>query len=148
MSTGDRAVSGGMPERAVLTEAELVSRGEQLGQALAPGAVVHLSGDLGAGKTTLARAIIRGLGAADMVSSPTYALVHHYHGARGHIYHVDAYRLRHPDEAADLDWQTLTSADALLVEWPERAAGWVPPASLRIALAHTDDDTRRIMELS
>lgn len=125
-----------------------MSRGERLGQELAPGAVVLLSGDLGAGKTTLARAIIRGLGAGDAVSSPTYALVHHYHGARGDIYHVDAYRLRHPDEAADLDWDTLGSADALLVEWPERAAGWVPPASLRIALGHTEDDERRVMELS
>ena len=137
-----------MPERAVLTEGELVSRGEQLGQELTPGAVILLSGDLGAGKTTLARAIIRGLGAGEAVSSPTYALVHHYHGARGDIYHVDAYRLRHPDEAADLDWDTLASADALLVEWPERAAGWVPPASLHIALGHTDDDARRVMELS
>jgi tRNA threonylcarbamoyladenosine biosynthesis protein TsaE len=137
-----------MPERAVLTEGELVSRGEQLGLELTPGAVVLLSGDLGAGKTTLARAIIRGLGAGEAVSSPTYALVHHYHGARGDIYHVDAYRLRHPDEAADLDWDTLASADALLVEWPERAAGWVPPASLHIALGHTDDDARRVMELS
>ncbi|HEX6990589.1 MAG TPA: tRNA (adenosine(37)-N6)-threonylcarbamoyltransferase complex ATPase subunit type 1 TsaE [Gemmatimonadales bacterium] len=137
-----------MPERAVLAEGELVSRGEQLGRQLPPGAVILLSGDLGAGKTTLARAIIRGLGADEAVSSPTYALVHHYHGARGDIYHVDAYRLRHPDEAADLDWDTLASADALLVEWPERAAGWVPPASLHIALGHTDDDARRVMELS
>jgi tRNA threonylcarbamoyladenosine biosynthesis protein TsaE len=137
-----------MPDRAVLTEAELVSRGEQLGRELAPGAVILLSGDLGAGKTTLARAIIRGLGGGDAVSSPSYALVHHYHGARGDIYHVDAYRLRHPDEAADLDWETLGSAEALLVEWPERAAGWVPPASLRIALGHTADDERRVLELS
>ena len=148
MSAGVRAACGGMPERAELTETELVSRGEQLGRELTPGAVVLLSGDLGAGKTTLARAIIRGLGATDTVSSPTYSLVHHYHGMRGDIYHVDAYRLRHPDEAADLDWQTLASSDALLVEWPERAAGWIPPATLRIALGHTDDDTRRVMELS
>jgi len=148
MCAGARPGSAAMPERAVLTEGELVSRGEQLGQELTPGAVILLSGDLGAGKTTLARAIIRGLGAGEAVSSPTYALVHHYHGARGDIYHVDAYRLRHPDEAADLDWDTLASADALLVEWPERAAGWVPPASLHIALDHTDDDARRVMELS
>lgn len=142
------AGSAGMPEQLVLTEPELVSRGEQLGRQLPPGAVILLSGDLGAGKTTLARAIIRGLGATETVSSPTFALVHHYHGARGDIYHVDAYRLRHPDEAADLDWDTLHSADALLVEWPERAAGWVPPASVTIALRHTDEEDRRVMELS
>jgi tRNA threonylcarbamoyladenosine biosynthesis protein TsaE len=142
------AACGVMPERVMLTEFQLVSRGEQLGRELAPGAVVLLSGDLGAGKTTLARAIVRGLGGSEPVSSPTYALVHHYHGTRGDIYHVDAYRLRHPDEAADLDWQTLSSGDALLVEWPERAAGWVPPATVRIALGHVDDDTRRVMEVS
>lgn len=138
-----------MPELPGLSEAELMDQGEQFGRTLPPGAVVLLSGDLGAGKTTLARAIIRGLGACDPVSSPTYALVHHYHGARGDVYHVDCYRLRRPDEAADLDWETLASADALVVEWPERAGPWVPPASIRIRLSHVDDDeTRRRLEVT
>jgi tRNA threonylcarbamoyladenosine biosynthesis protein TsaE len=137
------------PERALLTEPELIRRGEQLGQALPPGAVVLLSGDLGAGKTTLARAVIRGLGAAEPVSSPTYALVHHYHGARGDIYHVDAYRLSQPDDAADLDWETLASADALLVEWPERADGWIPPSLVRLRLSHVEgDELRRLLEVA
>lgn len=129
-----------MPEAAGLTEAQLLAYGEQLGRGLAPRSVVLLSGELGAGKTTLARAIIRGLGAGDTVSSPTYALVHHYHGGRGDVYHVDCYRLRSPDEAADLDWDTLGAADALVVEWPERAGDWLPPASVRIRLEHVADD--------
>jgi tRNA threonylcarbamoyl adenosine modification protein YjeE len=138
-----------MPDADGLTEAELVEQGEQLGRGLAPGSVVLLSGELGAGKTTLARAIVRGLGAADPVSSPTYALVHHYHGARGDVYHVDCYRLRQPDEAADLDWETLASADALVVEWPERAAGWVPEASVRLRLSHIgQDESRRRLEVA
>ena len=143
------AACGAMPEPAPVTEPELERCGEELGRALAPGSVVLLSGELGAGKTVLARAIVRGLGGSDAVSSPTYALVHHYHGSRGDIYHVDCYRLRHPDEAADLDWETLAGADALLVEWPERAAGWVPEPSMHVRLSHLPgDDGRRLLEVA
>jgi tRNA A37 threonylcarbamoyladenosine biosynthesis protein TsaE len=62
---------------------------------------------------------------------------------------VDCYRLRQPDEAADLDWETLASADALVVEWPERAAGWVPDASIRLRLSHvSQDESRRRLEVA
>ena len=132
--------------RKVVSEAQLAEAGERLGRGLAPRSVIWLEGDLGAGKTSLARSIVRGLGAGDETASPTYALVHHYHGARGPVYHVDCYRLRSPDEAADLDWETLGEADALLVEWPERAAGWVPPATHRLRLAHVDDPDLRALE--
>ena len=137
-----------MREPRLLTEVELASEGERIGRSLAPGSVLLLEGELGAGKTLLARAIVRGLGAGDEASSPTYALVHHYHGARGAVYHVDCYRLRSPDEAADLDWETLAGADALLVEWPERAGAWVPPATHRIRLAHVDDPNLRALEVA
>lgn len=134
-----------MPER-ILTEAELRAEGEALGRRLAPGSVVLLEGELGAGKTAFVRAIVRGLGAGDAASSPTYALVHHYEGARGPVYHVDCYRLRNPDEAADLDWETLAAADALLVEWPERAGAWLPEATHRFRLRHVSDPERRALE--
>lgn len=136
-----------MPDARVLTEAELGAEGERLGREMPPGSVLWLEGDLGAGKTALARAVVRGLGAGDDASSPTYALVHHYRGARGPVYHVDCYRLRSPEEAADLDWETLAAADALLVEWPERADGWVPPPTLRIRLSHVPDPDRRTLEV-
>jgi tRNA threonylcarbamoyladenosine biosynthesis protein TsaE len=126
--------------------AAIEAMGNRLGRELPPHSVVWLEGPLGAGKTTLARAIVYGRGTTDAVTSPTFGLVHHYSGGTGAIYHVDCYRLRHPDEAADLDWETLLGADLLLIEWPERAGAWSPPPSLRVRLAHAGDDTR-VVEL-
>jgi tRNA threonylcarbamoyladenosine biosynthesis protein TsaE len=135
-----------MPE---LTEAELVTEAERFGRALPPGAVVYLEGDLGAGKTTAVRAIARGLGVDEATSSPTYALVHRHAGRRGPVFHLDCFRLRSPAEAADLDWEGLMrEGDALLVEWPEQAAGWVPPATHRVRLAHVPDPARRRVEFA
>lgn len=125
-----------------LTLPELEAAAAQLGTLLPAGAVVWLEGPLGAGKTTFARALASGRGIADAVTSPTYALVHHYEGPRGAAYHLDCYRLRHPDDAADLDWETLAAADLLLIEWPERAGPWAPRPSHRVRLAHAGDDTR------
>jgi tRNA threonylcarbamoyladenosine biosynthesis protein TsaE len=131
-----------------VTEGELVAEGERLGGALPAGAVVLFEGDLGAGKTTLVKAIARGLGVHEAPTSPTYALVHRYHGRRGPVFHLDCYRLRHPDEAADLDWETLLAeGDAVLVEWPERAGPWVPAPTHRFRLHHLDDPDRRGLEV-
>jgi tRNA threonylcarbamoyladenosine biosynthesis protein TsaE len=135
-----------MPE---LTEDELVRAAERFGAALPPSAVVYLEGELGAGKTTTVRALARGLGVTEATASPTYALVHRYAGRRGPVFHLDCYRLRSPDEAADLDWHgLLADGDALLVEWPERAAGWVPPATHRVRLAHVAAASRRAVEFA
>jgi len=111
--------------------------------------VVYLEGDLGAGKTTAVRAIARGLGVDEAATSPTYALVHRYRGRRGPAFHLDCYRLRTPAEAADLDWEGLMQeGDALLVEWPEQASGWVPPATHRVRLGHVPDPERRRVEFA
>jgi tRNA threonylcarbamoyladenosine biosynthesis protein TsaE len=132
-----------------LSEPELLAAAERFGAALPPGAVVYLEGELGAGKTTAVRAIARGLGVAEVTSSPTYALVHRYAGRRGPVFHLDCYRLRAPDEAADLDWAGIAAEmDALLVEWPERAAGWAPPATHRVRLAHVPDAEAREVAFS
>jgi tRNA threonylcarbamoyl adenosine modification protein YjeE len=137
----------GAPEgRRLVNEEELTREGERIGRGLPPGSVVQLEGELGAGKTTLIKAIVRGLGGRDVASSPTYTLVHHYEGRRGPVYHVDCYRLRTPDEASDLDWETLGAADALLVEWPERGGAWIPPATHMFRLFHVDDPERRALE--
>lgn len=131
----------------LLDEAGLVAEGEALGRRLPPGAVILLEGDLGAGKTTFARALARGLGVDEAATSPTYALVHRYRGRRGPVFHLDCYRLRSPDEAADLDWQGLVAeGDALIIEWPERAGAWVPPATHRFRLSHVPDPARRGLE--
>ncbi len=130
-----------------LTLAELEAEGEALGRALAAGAVVALEGQLGAGKTTFVQAIARGLGVAAGATSPTYALVHRYRGLRGPVFHLDCFRLRSPDDAADLDWEgLLREGDAVLIEWPERAGAWVPAPTRRFRLHHLEDPERRGLE--
>jgi tRNA threonylcarbamoyladenosine biosynthesis protein TsaE len=130
-----------------LAQPELEAEGETLGRSLPPGAVLAFEGDLGAGKTTFIKAIARGLGVAGPASSPTYALVHRYQGRRGPVFHLDCFRLRSPDEAADLDWEgLLQEGDAILVEWPERAGPWLPPVTRRFRLHHLDDAERRGLE--
>jgi len=130
---------------ALLDEPALRALGFEMGTGLGHGEVVWLEGDLGAGKTTFAQALVRGLGAAVRATSPTYALVHHYEGAGGPVYHVDCFRLKQFDEARDLDWETLGQGAALLIEWPERAGAWAPRASRRVTLSHTPDpEVRRV----
>jgi tRNA threonylcarbamoyladenosine biosynthesis protein TsaE len=131
-----------------LTLDELDARGEELGRALRAGELLTFEGELGAGKTTFIKAVARGLGVTGPATSPTYALVHRYRGRRGPVFHLDCFRLRSPDEAADLDWEGLISeGDAILVEWPERAAGWVPTPSRRFRLLHLADPDRRGLEV-
>ncbi len=130
-----------------LTLAELETEGETVGRSLPAGAVVTLEGQLGAGKTTFVQAIARGLGVGVGATSPTYALVHRYRGRRGPVFHLDCYRLRSPDEAADLDWEgLLRDGDAVLIEWPERAGAWVPAPTRRFRLHHLADPERRGLE--
>jgi tRNA threonylcarbamoyladenosine biosynthesis protein TsaE len=131
----------------LLDEVALGRAARDLGERLPSGAVVWLEGELGAGKTTFARELARALGVSGPAPSPTYALVHHYDGRRGPVYHVDCYRLGSPDEARDLDWETLITGDALLIEWPERAGSWAPRPTHRIRLAHTPDAGLRQVEL-
>src|SRR6185295_12819083 len=111
---------------ALLDEPALRALAFDMGAGLSPREVIWLEGDLGAGKTTFVQSLVRGLGVTTPATSPTYALVHHYPGARGPVYHVDCYRLRTPAEAHDLDWETLVSGDAQLIEWPEKAGDWAP----------------------
>jgi tRNA threonylcarbamoyladenosine biosynthesis protein TsaE len=135
--------------RLALTRDELAAWGEALGRATAPPLVVTLKGDLGAGKTTLAQAICRGYGVAEPVTSPTYALVHEYASPRGPVYHLDLYRLGDPRELDGLGWDEVVGARALvLVEWPERAAGRVPPGALTLDLEHHPADPGRRLLLA
>lgn len=117
--------------------AELTRWGEALGASLEAPCVVTLEGDLGAGKTTLVQAIARGYGVRDAVTSPTFALVHEYGAPRSPVFHLDLYRLSGPHQLANIGWDDAISARALLlVEWPDRAAGQLPPATHALALAH------------
>ncbi len=130
-----------------LSASELSRFGEDLGAQLRAPAVVGLSGELGTGKTTLVQAICRGLGAQARATSPTYALVHYYDAGQTPVYHVDCYRLRHPDEARDLDFDDMTREPAIiLIEWPERAGAWAPPLDRHFQLSYDADPARRLVE--
>jgi tRNA threonylcarbamoyladenosine biosynthesis protein TsaE len=110
--------------------------GEALANALPAHAVLLLEGDLGAGKTTLARALLRRLGVEGAVRSPTYTLVERYPTPHGEAVHLDLYRIADPEELLYLGLDDLAeSARLWLVEWPERGRGALPAADLRVRLA-------------
>ena len=135
--------------KVAVTEAELRSWGERLGRAATAPLVIAISGDLGAGKTTLAQAICRGAGVPDFVTSPTFALVQRYDGARAPVYHVDLYRLESARELVNLGWDDVLRDDALvLVEWPERAERHIPDDALHIEIEHHPTDAARRLLLA
>lgn len=114
----------------------LVRWGEAVGRALiGSGRTVLLSGEVGAGKTTLAQALARGLGVTVPVTSPTFTLVHEYPVPEGVVRHLDLYRLSGPEALDALGWDELLAGDAVtLVEWPERAEGRWPPGAWHVTL--------------
>jgi tRNA threonylcarbamoyladenosine biosynthesis protein TsaE len=125
-------------ERFLPAESDTLALGRALAGALAPGLVVYLSGELGAGKTTFARGVLRGLGHTGRVKSPTFTLVEAYEFSKLYLYHFDFYRFTQPRELADAGLGEYFSDDAVaLVEWPEKAPG-LPPPDLRIDMRVTD----------
>lgn len=101
------------------------------------GGVITLEGELGAGKTTLVRGLLAGFGHAGRVKSPTYTLLEPYELDGRSLFHLDLYRLATPAEVAPLDLDGLLGErDLLLVEWPERGGGLLPPADLALGLRY------------
>ena len=108
--------------------------------------MILLIGQLGAGKTTLAKGIVKGLGAAvpDEVSSPTFTLIHEY-GSQGRVYHIDLYRLDHPREVATLGLDDLFERPAIvLIEWGERFPQLLPPERTEVRIRTIGGDEREI----
>jgi tRNA threonylcarbamoyladenosine biosynthesis protein TsaE len=116
-----------------------------LARVLAPGDVVALSGDLGAGKTSFTRAVLRALGHAGEVASPTFAIVHPYEFPAFALWHADLYRLELPGEADALGFdEHLEGGGVLLLEWPERLEGRLWPEALRLRIEGHGDGPRRL----
>ena len=116
-------------------EPDTLAFGAELAPHLEPGLVIYLSGELGAGKTTLARGILRGLGYTGRVKSPSFALVEPYPLSRLYLYHFDFYRFTDPRELGEAGFRENFNPDSVcLVEWPENAAGAVPAADIRIEM--------------
>lgn len=121
-------------------DAAQLALGQLLARLCPPGLTIHLAGDLGAGKTTLVRGFLRGRGHQGAVPSPTYTLVEPYALADGAVYHLDLYRLGDPEELDYLGLRDLLDGSAiLLIEWPERGAGWLPTPDLLIRIEHCPD---------
>ena len=126
----------------------MMALGGKIADAFPRGGLVFLHGDLGTGKTTLVRGLLRHLGFKGTVKSPTYALVEPYHLAGRDIYHFDLYRLADPEELEYMGVRDYLSSDALcLIEWPEKAAGFLPLENLNLFIQH-DDTSRNIRILS
>jgi tRNA threonylcarbamoyladenosine biosynthesis protein TsaE len=123
---------------------ETVGLGERLAAELPAKAVVLLIGNLGAGKTTLAKGIVKGLGAAqpDEVSSPTFTLIHEYSPA---VYHIDLYRLERPEQVSTLGLDEIFDRQAVvLIEWGERFPELMPADRIEIRLRADGENSREI----
>jgi tRNA threonylcarbamoyladenosine biosynthesis protein TsaE len=133
--------------RLAVTEPELVAWGEALGRAAQPPLLLAIAGDLGAGKTTLARAVCHGYGVEEPITSPTFALVHEYAADRSRVYHIDLYRVEGEHDLTNLGWDDIVTDHALiLVEWPERAGTRLPADHVPITLQHLPEDgSRRLL---
>jgi tRNA threonylcarbamoyladenosine biosynthesis protein TsaE len=137
-----------VPERVFVTHSseETIALGRKIATELTAPALVLLSGDLGAGKTTLTKGIASGLHAAkeEDVTSPTFTLVHKYQGD-ARVYHVDLYRIGNAHDFETLGLEDVFAEQAIvLIEWPERMAIQTEWPVMRVKLEHVDESTRRV----
>jgi tRNA threonylcarbamoyladenosine biosynthesis protein TsaE len=121
-------------------EAATALLGERLAACVIPGLRIYLRGELGSGKTTLVRGLLRALGVREKVKSPSYALVELYVVSRLHLYHFDFYRFVNSNEFADSGFAEYFDGEGVcLVEWPERAGAVLPRPDLDIRLSHATE---------
>jgi tRNA threonylcarbamoyladenosine biosynthesis protein TsaE len=134
------------PAKEIITGSavETLALGEELGRAARPGDLFALEGDLGAGKTILAKGIARGMGITEEITSPTFTLLEVYDHTVP-LYHFDLYRIGEPRELDSLYFEEYWEGGGVsVVEWAERAAGRLPGNTVRITMRYIDDTSRRI----
>ena len=126
--------------------ADLEAFGARLAAVARVGDVIALSGDLGAGKTTLARGLLRGLGLEGEAPSPTFTIVQTYEPPemRLPVWHCDLYRLEDPEEAIELGLEEAFDDAVVLIEWPERLGAYLPADALRLRLEGAGEPQRRL----
>ena len=136
-------MSAAMVEKKVPNEAAMQALGRAIAGLIAGGVTIYLHGELGAGKTTLARSILQGLGVTARIKSPTYTLVEPYEFDGNTAYHFDLYRLADPEELEYLGVRDYFVPEAVvLVEWPERGTGILPPADVHIYIDYAGKGRR------
>lgn len=125
---------------------ELPDVAEEVLRSLEGRSIVLFRGEMGAGKTTLIRAIMAELGSEDTISSPTFAIVNHYSTASGDaVYHFDFYRIERPEEALDFGYEEyFYSGDLCLVEWPEKIEGLLPEEVMTVSIVADSEEERTI----
>ena len=128
-------------------ESHTVLAGEVIGRSLNSATVIYLRGDLGAGKTTLCRGVLRAFGYSGAVKSPTYTLVEPYTFSDRTVYHFDLYRLGHPEELEFMGIRDYFRYNSIcLVEWPDRGKGYIARSDITITL--TAKNMGRMLEIT
>lgn len=131
------------------TPDQTVRLGLEIGKQLQPGSVVALHGPLGAGKTTLAKGIARSLNIEEALTSPSFTLIAEYEGSReGNpvtLYHIDLYRISHPQEIEDLGMEEILNGEGIcVIEWAEKASEFLPESTVRVEIVIEDKGRRQI----
>ena len=129
----------------IKNESETAAFGIDLGKRACPGTVIALTVDLGAGKTTLTKAIAQGLGISDMITSPTFNIVKEYDGGRLPLYHFDVYRIGDADEMYELGYEEYFYGNGVcVVEWADLIEDLLPENAVRIQLEYGGEEGERI----
>lgn len=131
------------------TPDQTIRLGLEIGKQLQPGSVVALHGPLGAGKTTLAKGIARSLNIEEALTSPSFTLIAEYEGSReGNpvtLYHIDLYRISHPQEIEDLGMEEILNGEGIcVIEWAEKASEFLPESTVRVEIVIEDKGRRQI----
>ena len=134
-----------MTERTICSEEQTKAFGKALGREALAGTVIALIGDLGAGKTTLTKAIAEGLGITEPITSPTFTIVQEYHSGRLPLYHFDVYRIDDPDEMYELGYEDYFYGDGVsVVEWADKIEDLLPEDAVILRIEYGENEDERI----